>query len=260
MPRASPAASTNRQPGRWCVRLGTATGRSGFVALGYRLDPRRHVLVERRAREPVAILGHRKLIGRNPILKFLTFAVGVPQAGPVRQRDVTGQHCIGEHDYTLGARTLRYDAYAAAALDSKCGGVYRVHIERARGILWAPLRISDDGVRGRGAPLACGEHERELRVARRMLVDKRLKFGYQLGDRKIDRPIMDSAPGFRIRIDADDDSRAILQNRVEQRVAELGAFAAEGRAAQRLRIPAREIVRDTPDRCGVFVSRAERRA
>src|SRR5208282_2626638 len=133
---------------------------------------RRHVLVKRGAREPVAILGHRKLIRRHPVLKFLAFAVGVPEAGPVRQGDMTGQHCICQHDYTLGARTLRYDPHAATALDSKCAAVRRVHPERARWILRTPLRIADDGVRGRRAPLACGEYERELGVARRMLLAK----------------------------------------------------------------------------------------
>ena len=104
------------------------------------------------------------------------------------------------------------------------------------------------------------QHERKLRVVSRLLVAKRFKLGHQLRDRQIDLAVVNSAPGLLIRIDADHDPRAVFQNRVEQRVAELGAVAAEAGAPQRLRISAREVLRDTENRRRIFVARAQRRA
>lgn len=49
-----------------------------FASLTDAFNPRGHVLVERCAREPVAIFGRGKLIGRHPVLEFRPFAIGVP--------------------------------------------------------------------------------------------------------------------------------------------------------------------------------------
>ena len=42
--------------------------------------------MERRAREPVAMLTCCELIRRDAVLKFLTFAIRIPEAGTVRKR------------------------------------------------------------------------------------------------------------------------------------------------------------------------------
>ena len=75
--------------------------------------------MERRAREPVAMLTCCELIRCDAVLEFLTFAIRIPETGAVRERHMAGQHCIGDLDHRFRTRTLRDHAHAAAALHSK---------------------------------------------------------------------------------------------------------------------------------------------
>jgi hypothetical protein len=55
-----------------------------------RLDPRPHMLVKWCSGKPIAILGRRKIIGRDAVLELLSFAIRIPKSGSVRQRDMPG--------------------------------------------------------------------------------------------------------------------------------------------------------------------------
>jgi hypothetical protein len=51
--------------------------------LWYALDSGGHVLVERRAREPIAMLTCCELIRCDAVLEFLTFAIRIPEPVPI---------------------------------------------------------------------------------------------------------------------------------------------------------------------------------
>ncbi len=52
------------------------------MLLGDAFDPGGYVLMERRAREPVAMLGRGELVGCDPVLKFRTLSIREPEPGP----------------------------------------------------------------------------------------------------------------------------------------------------------------------------------
>src|SRR5262249_38956779 len=120
----------------------------------YRLDPRPHMLVKWRSGKPIAILAGRELIGRDAVLEFLSFTVRIPKSGSVRERDVPGQHAFGYFDHRLGAAALGNDTHASTTLHSELRGVLGIHPQRTLGIFRPPLRIANNGVGGRRAPLA----------------------------------------------------------------------------------------------------------
>src|SRR5215831_17705578 len=112
------------------------------------------MLMKWRPGKPIAILGRGQIIGRDAVLKLLSFTVRIPKSGSVRERDVTGQHAIRYFDHRLCAAALGNDTHASSALHSELRGVLRIHPQRTLRILRPPLRIADDSVGGRRAALA----------------------------------------------------------------------------------------------------------
>src|SRR5215472_6630439 len=112
------------------------------------------MFVKRRSGEPIAILGSRELIGRDSVLEFLSFTIRIPKSGSVRERDMPGQHAIRYFDHRLCAAALGDNPHASTTLHAELRGVLGIHPQRTLGIFGSPLRVADDGVGGRRAPLA----------------------------------------------------------------------------------------------------------
>src|ERR1700751_4261995 len=108
-----------------------------------RLDPRPYMLVKWRSGKPIAILGRRKIIGRDAVLELLSFAIRVPKSGSVRQRDMSGQHAIRYFDHGVCAAALGNDTHASTTLHSEMRGVLGIHPQRALGIFRPPLGIAN---------------------------------------------------------------------------------------------------------------------
>ncbi len=82
------------------------------------------------------------------------------------------------------------------------------------------------------APFAGGQHEREVRVAGLGLVGKSRQLLEELGDRQGGLPVRvgDSLPRLVVVVDGEHDPRLLLEDRVEECLAEREPFALEAGA------------------------------
>ena len=64
-----------------------------------------------------------------------------------------------------------------------------MHAQRTVTVLFPPVRIAEDRVRGERAPLAGREHEGELRVRRLCFATRAIELVEELGDRELDAAV-----------------------------------------------------------------------
>src|SRR5215469_11453150 len=141
----------------WIRTLGSDSGTAGRQpAVGplrslsrQRFNSRRHMLVKRCAREPVAVLGHCKLVGRDSVLELRSLTIRIPESHSVRQCNMAWKHRVINFNYGLRARPFGDHSDAAATRDTKFSGIDRAHPQRTCRIFGTPARISNNGVRCR---------------------------------------------------------------------------------------------------------------